>query len=165
MTRPFCYKRMARGEFVSQKIMRKKDFIWIGLLLLVGGLYVHFFTHFNEKPQIAIIPSFRPSRRANDDTYQLFFTLNGDYKLTSLKVIPFQDDKFNPGTPPVWHLVSDSNSVPVRAFRYGQGIHGMKPFLKGVKPDPLTPGTVYRLIVSAGDVTGSKDFKAKAVGD
>ena len=66
-----------------------------------------------------------------------------------------QDDKFNPLATPVWHLVSDSNSVPMRAFRYGQGIRGMKPAFKGVKPYPLMPGTVYRLIVSAGDATGS----------
>jgi hypothetical protein len=146
-------------------VMRRKEFIWFGVLLLVGGIYVHFFTHWFEKPAIVIIPSFRPGRRADDTTYQIFFTLNGDYKLTSVKVIPFQDDKFNPLTAPVWNLVSDSNSVPTRAFRYGQGIRGMKPALKGVRPDPLTPGTVYRLIVAAGDVTGSKDFKAKAIGD
>jgi hypothetical protein len=146
-------------------VMRKKDFIWIGVLLVLGGIYIHFFTHWSDKPEIAIIASFRPSLRPGATVSPVFFTLSGDYKLTSLKVIPLEDDKFNPQATPVWHLVSDSNSVPTRAFFYGQGIRGMKPALKGVRPDPLTPGVVYRLILSAGDLTGMKDFKAKAVGE
>jgi hypothetical protein len=141
--------------------MRKKEFIWLGILLVLGGVYIHFFTHWFEKPTIAIISSFRPSRRPGQAAYQLVFSLNGDYRLTSIKVVPLEDKKFNPLAAPVWHLVSDSNSVPIRAFRYGQRIRGMKPALKGVKPDPLTPGMVYRLILSAGDAAGTKDFEAK----
>jgi hypothetical protein len=145
--------------------MRKKDFIWVGVLLVLGGIYIHFFTHWFEKQEIAITASLRPSRRAGETVLPVFFTLNDDYKLTSLKVIPLENDKFNPLAAPVWHLVSDSNSVPTRAFGYGQGIRGMKPALKGVRPDPLTPGVVYRLILSAGDLTGHKDFKTKEIGE
>jgi hypothetical protein len=146
-------------------VMRKKELIWIGALLILGGIYIHYFTHWFEKQEIAITASLRPSRRPGETVFPVFFALNGDYKLTSLKVIPLQDNKFDPLAPPVWHLVSDSNSVPTRAFRYGQGIRGMKPALKGVKPDPLTPGTVYRLIVSAGNLSGNKDFQTKTIGD
>jgi hypothetical protein len=39
----------------------------------------------------------------------------------------------------------------------------MKPAPEGVRPEPLRPGVVYRLIVSAGGSTGHKDFKAKAI--
>jgi hypothetical protein len=151
--------------FKALTVMRKKDFIWIGVLLVLGGIYVHFFTHWFEKQEIVIIPSFRPSRGAGETVSPVFFTLNGDYKLTSLKVIPMEEDKFNPLAAPVWHLVSDSNSVPTRAFRYGQPIRGMKPALKGVRPEALTPGVVYRVILSAGDISGHKDFRAKAVGE
>ena len=145
--------------------MRKKDFIWFGALLVLGGIYIHYFTHWFETLQIGITASLRPSQRAGETVFPVFFTLNGDYKLTSLKVIPLQEDKFNPRALPVWHLVSDSNSVPTRAFLYGQPIRGMKPALKGVRPDPLTPGVVYRLILSAGDRSGHKDFRAKAIGE
>jgi hypothetical protein len=146
-------------------VMRKKEIIWFGILLVLGGVYIHFFTHWFEKPQIAIIPSFRPSLRAGETVSPVFFTLNGDYKLTSLKVIPLEENKFNALAAPVWHLVSDSNSVSTRAFRYGQAIRGMKPALKGVRPGALTPGVVYRLVLSAGDISGHKDFRAKAVGE
>ncbi len=145
--------------------MRKKDIFWFGVLLVLGGIYIHYFTHWFEKPEIGITASLRPSRRAGETVFPVFFTLNGDYKLTSVKIIPLEENKFNPLAVPVWHLVSDSNSVPTRAFRYGQPIRGMKPALKGVRPDPLTPGVVYRLMLSAGDISGHKDFKAKAVGE
>src|SRR5579862_5756943 len=121
--------------------MRKRELIWVGVLLLACGLYARYFTTWFVHRQIAIHASFRPNRRGNgpDDTV-IFFTLNDDFRLTSLKVIPLEDDKFNPKGRPVWNLVSDSNSVPVRAFVYGQRIKGMKPALPDVKPDALEPG-------------------------
>jgi len=143
--------------------MRNKKFIWFGVLLVLGGIYIHYFTHWFEKREIAITASLRPSRRAGETVFPVFFTLNGNYKLTSVKVIPLEDDKFNPLAAPVWHLVSDSYWVRTRAFFYGQPIRGMKPALEGSRPEPLKPGVVYRLIVSAGGSTGHKDFKAKAI--
>jgi len=135
------------------------------VLLILGGVYIHFFTHWFERPQIVIIPSFRPAWRPGQTVFPVFFTLNGNYKLTSVKVIPLQGNKFNPLAAPVWHLVSGSHSVPTRAFFYGQPIRGMKAALKDARPDPLTPGVVYRLILSAGGSTGVTDFKAKAIGE
>ena len=144
--------------------MRKKEIMWIGVLLVLSGIYIHYFTHWFEKQPIGITVSFRPSRRPGETVFPVYFTLNGNYRLTSLKVIPMEGDKFNPLAIPAWHLVSDSNSVPTRAFRYGQQIRGMKPALKGVRPEPLTPGVVYRLVLAAGDLTANKSFQAKAIG-
>ena len=64
-------------------------------------------------------------------------------------------------TPPLWHLVSDSGSAPVREFVYGQGIRGMKPALKGEGPQPLETNVVYRLFVAAGNIKGTHDFKIR----
>jgi hypothetical protein len=140
--------------------MRKKEIIWLGVLLILGCAYIHYFTNWFEKGQIGIGASLRPNRRAGGDPFMVVFTLNDAYNLNNLKVLPLDGDKFNPDAIPVWQLVSSSNSVATRAFRYGQPIRGMKPALKGVHPDPLTPGAKYRLIVTAGDLTGFKDFKA-----
>ena len=52
--------------------MRKKELIWFGLLLVLGGIYVHFFTHLFEKPQIGIIPRSAPDRQGRCGYYQLF---------------------------------------------------------------------------------------------
>jgi hypothetical protein len=144
-------------------VMRKNNIFWLGLLLVVGGIYFHYFTHWFEKREIAITASLRPSRQRGETVFPVFFTLNGNYKLTSVKVIPLEGDKFNPLAAPVWHLVSDSFWSRTRAFFYGEPIQGMKPALEGVRPEPLRPGVVYRLIVSAGGSTGHKDFKAKAI--
>jgi hypothetical protein len=145
--------------------MRKKEIIWIGVLLVLSGIYIHFFTHWFEKPGIAITASIRPNRRVKPPVPIVVFSLNNDYKLTSLKVVPLEGNKFNPLAAPVWNLASDSNSVPTRAFRYGQPIRGMKPALKGVHPDPLMPGVVYRLILSTSETTAYKDFRMQPMGD
>ena len=143
--------------------MRKNEIIWILALLVLGGVYIHFFTHWFDKRQIGITVSARPSRRPGETVYPVYFTLNNAYKLTSLKVLPMASNQFNPNALPVWNLVSDSNSLPTRAFRYGQPIRGMKPALAGVHADPLVPGTVYRLLLSTRDAACQIDFQAKAV--
>jgi hypothetical protein len=143
--------------------MRKRELIWVGVLLLACGLYARYFTGWFVKRQITINASWRPNRRGNGSgDAVLFFTLNDAFKLTSLKVIPLDDDdKFNPQSPPVWNLIADSNSMPVRAFLYGQHIKGMKPALPDARPDSLEPGMSYRMVVSAGDVTGYTDFRTR----
>jgi hypothetical protein len=142
--------------------MRKRETIWIIVLLVVGLAYYHFFGGRKQKPLI-ILASWHPAFTHGVPDYAMYFTLNDDFKLTGLKVVPLDDDgKVNPATSPVWNLISDSNSAPVRAFSYGQHIHGMKSALPNVKPDPLVSGEVYRIVLTAGNISGSKDFMAKA---
>jgi hypothetical protein len=144
--------------------MRKKEFIWIAIFIVLGGVYLRFFAHWFDKRQIGITVSVRPSRHPGETVFPVYFSLNSDYKLTSVEVFPMENDQLNPAAIPVWHLVSDSNSVPTRAFRYGQPIRGMKPALAGVRPDPLVPGTMYRLMLSTRDAICQIDFRAKAIG-
>ncbi|MGO8696755.1 MAG: hypothetical protein ACLQVY_03420 [Limisphaerales bacterium] len=142
--------------------MRKREIIWLCALLLAAGIYARYFTGWFVKRQIAINASWRPNNRGGSGEPVLFFTLNGDFQLTSLKVIPLEeDDKFNPAERPVWNLVSESNSSPVRAFLYGQRIKGMKPALPDARPEPLEPGTAYRMLVSVGDLSGYTDFRTR----
>ncbi|HTA30948.1 MAG TPA: hypothetical protein VK731_10705 [Candidatus Cybelea sp.] len=144
--------------------MQKRELTWIALLLALIGLYFWLFPHRFDKKQMSIHASLRPARQADAAVSLVFFGLNDDFRLTSVKVIPFDGDKFNPLGHPVWHLISDSNSAPTRAFRYGQNIKGMKPAPKDTQADPLEPGMVYRIAVEAGSVTASTDFRAKAPG-
>jgi hypothetical protein len=142
--------------------MQKKDVTWIVVLVALIGVSILLNRNRFAKEQMSINPSLRPARQADAAVWPVFFALNDDFRLTSLKVIPFDGDKFNPQGRPVWHLVSDSNSVPIRAFRYGQPIKGMKPALTGVGADPLEPGVNYRLLLEAGSVKASTDFSTKA---
>jgi hypothetical protein len=140
--------------------MQKREIIWIAVLLGLIGAYYHFFGgRFAAKP-IAIHASLRPTRDA--PVYPVYFTLNDDVKLTSLKVVPLENGQINPATMPVWDLVSDSNSAPTRAFFYGEQIRGMKPALANVRPEALTPGVVYRILLSSGSVAATLDFKTRA---
>jgi len=59
---------------------------------------------------------------------------------------------------PIWHLVSDSNSVPTKDLVYGIPVRGMRPSVKGATPDPLEPGEKYRLLIEAGSLKGQHDF-------
>lgn len=141
--------------------MQRKELFWIGALLLLCVIYVKYFSGWLIKPQMLIRVTQRHTRRARGPIEPVYFILSDKYKLTSIEVIPINGEKFNPLDAPVWHLISASNSVPVRAFRYGQRIGGMKPAVTNVAADPLTPGLPYRLLVSAGPVSGSVDFKIK----
>lgn len=135
--------------------MRKKEVILIAIMVILGGLYVHYFVHWFDKRGIAISASVRPNRRRGGDI--VVFTLNDGFRLTSVEVLAMDGDKPLPN--PVWHLVSDSNSPPIRVIRYGLPVPGMKPAIKGVHADPLQPGSSYRLLLAAGNASGTKDFK------
>jgi hypothetical protein len=145
----------------ARVLMQRKDVTWIVVLLALVGLSILVNRNRFAKEQMIINPSLRPARRADATVWPVFFALNDDFRLTSVKVIPFDGDKFDPLAHPVWQLVSDSNSVPTRAFRYGQPIKGMKPAVPNLQPDALEPGVVYRLLVEAGSVKATTDFSTK----
>lgn len=82
--------------------MRKKEIIWIGLLVLLCGVYARYFTTWFVHRQITINASPRPSRQADAAVYPIFFSWNEDLRLTRVKVIPWEGDNFNPKGHPVW---------------------------------------------------------------
>jgi hypothetical protein len=89
----------------------------------------------------------------------LTFFFDRKVKLTSLKVIPVSDIETNKYPHPIWHLISESNSVPVKDFNYGVPISGMHPAVKEATPYPLEPDTKYRLLVeTVGAVKVEHDF-------
>jgi hypothetical protein len=145
--------------------MQKREIFWIAVLLSVAGAYYHFFGGRSGPKPFSIHASLRPSRRTESPVYPVYFTLNDDLKITSIKVVPLDDGEVAPGTVPSWNLVSESNSVPTRAFFYGQNIKGMKPALANVQTETLTPGVIYRITLSAGKLTAERDFKTEATRD
>lgn len=88
------------------------------------------------------------TKRANDLGVPVTFTLGGYYRLTSLKVVLASEIETNKYAHPVWALTTESNSLPTSSFVYGGGIRGMRPAVKGSRPDPLVPGVQYRLLVT-----------------
>jgi len=146
--------------------MNKRKFILIAVALALAGVYVVCFTDWFKPKTIQISHTVRPGRFGNRpgataNAPLLAFGLGGDYMLTEIKVVPLAALQANPLAQPVWHLVSDSNSVPISRLTYGQGIRGMKPEVPGVRPQPLQPNVTYRLLLQAGLLKGQHDFRLR----
>lgn len=148
--------------------MSKMKFTLIAILIAgLAGLsyYMNRDSFAPETIQIAhrMSPWMRPAnpsaRRVTDLGVPVTFTLNGFHSLTSVKVVQVADIETNKFAHAVWKLVSDSNSVPTSSFNYGSYIKGMRPDVKGARPDPLQHGVAYRLIVvTTKDKQAQHDF-------
>ncbi len=139
----------------------------IALLLVLGGFSLYLNKDWFAKDNIQIYHRSRPAglglfRRKRPEAAAvnpLVFGFDRKLKLTSIQVIPLSELQTNKYAHPIWHLVSDSNSVPTKAFAYGMPIRGMRPAIKEATPDPLEPGVRYRLLVEAGPIKLEHDFQ------
>jgi hypothetical protein len=143
--------------------MKNKNGLLVVFLIALAAIYVVWFTDWFKPRTIHIFSTVREvhyRRHAADAGPNLIFGVEpGEIKLTEIKVVPLADYEKNPEILPVWHLVSDSNSVPVNNFIYGTRIRGMKPFVTGAEPALLDTNTVYRIFIRAGRAKGQHDFK------
>jgi hypothetical protein len=141
--------------------MSGKQWMLLVLALGLGGLSFYFNHDWSGRSNFRIHHRSRPARgRGNGAAIEpLFFAIDGGrLKLTSLKVIPIQEIETNKYPHPIWHLISDSNSVPIESFAYGTPIRGMRPAVPGATPDPLEPDVNYRLLIEAGALKLQDDF-------
>jgi hypothetical protein len=173
-----CFKCQCRSNTSAPGVvhciafMPKKQLILLVAAVLLFGVYAYYFTDWFAAENIQIVHSLRPitsPKRARGRTVEpnpavnaVSFSLDRKCKLTEITVIPVADLATNKYAHPIWHLVSESNSVPTKAFVYGAYIRGMHPKVKGAKADPLEPDVPYRLFVAAGKLTGEHDFKTTA---
>jgi len=152
--------------------MSKKQWLLVGVLVVLAGIYVRYFTNW-FRPQAILIhytsrmtnpnPRFRVrAATANAEIEPVTFGFDEPLRLTEIKVVRLAEWQTNSHALPCWHLVSDSNSVPMIDFRYGQGIRGMRPAVPGDHAQPLQPNIPYRLFVQAGALQGQHDFQAVA---
>lgn len=145
---------------------RKQWIVAATAVIVLGGLSLYFNTDWFVKDDIQIYHRARPLRsgmmgrkRAQNLTYTpVFFGFDRKLKITEIKVFPMREALTNKYPHPIWHMVTDSNSVPTKGFLYGEKIRGMRPAVKGAIPDPLEPGTKYRLLVRAGSLKAQHDF-------
>jgi hypothetical protein len=145
---------------------KKNIFMMAATLLLVGGIYYYLYRDYFVSPGIQIFHTIRPAGAArmhgpaNAETVNaIIFGLGREYKLTSIKVIPAGELETNKYAHPIWHLISESNSAPTRAFTYGKKVPGMHPADPEEMPIPLLPDVSYRLFVEAGSKKGEHEFK------
>jgi len=145
--------------------MTRKKMLLIGAVLVVG-LYFYLYRDWFGGKEMQIYhrlsagsPVRKPSRTNQIPAgASVAFGFGRKYEFTDLKVIAVGELKTNPAALPLWHLVSDSNSVPVSGFLYGERIRGMRPAVKKARPEPLQSNVTYRLIVDTGRQKGQHDF-------
>ena len=145
------------------------NILLIVAVVVLGGVYVVYFTDWFKPKTVQIFHTSRnlrpraarPGTGASGALPNLIFGINQQLKLTEIRVVAADVYQTNQNALPLWHLVSDSNSVPVKQFFYGQYIGGMRPAVKGVRPQMLDTNITYHLIVQAGAVKGEHDFELK----
>lgn len=155
-----------RANRVGHFDMAKKQWYLLAVLIVLAAVYVCAFTNWGRRPAIQISHAafsrpmrvLRPAVRAGNVNRPIVrFDLDRSYRLTEVKVVRLADWQTNKSTLPIWHLISDSNSVPTRRFFYGVPIRGMNPIMH-VRPEPLETNVIYRLFLTAGAAQGRHDF-------
>jgi hypothetical protein len=144
--------------------MPNKNVLLFATLIVLGGIYIWKFTDWFNKPEIAISPRIRfgsADRRSSSSPgeIQVSFSFDTKVQLTEVKVFSVAEMETNKYPHAVWHLFSESNSVPVKGLLYGQNITGMKPKIPKMKAEPLKPQNKYRLIIEAGKYSGKAEFE------
>jgi hypothetical protein len=138
------------------------------VLLLLAAAYWVWFTP--RKQTIQIISQIRPMRSTGpqrkpsaEPVYPVSFMFNGKYQFTSVKVVAADDLASNKYPVALWHLISDSNSVPIKSMVYGYPIKGMKPAVTRAKPEPLQPDVKYVLLLETDSLKASTNFHTTSV--
>jgi hypothetical protein len=148
----------------------KKLWLIAGGVVLLGGIYYYLYSDWFTRESIQMYHRIgergalmRRGRSGGAGPGNVvFFGFDHKHKLTSVKVVPLADLKTNKYPHAIWELVSDSNSIPLKGFAYGMPIPGMRPTVKGARPDPLEPGVTYRLQIQSGSLKGEHDFSTTA---
>jgi len=145
--------------------MTKKTVVLIAFAVVLAGVYVAFFTDWFNKPKIQILPQIRPPQRGaraarqpvgDTPVYPVTFAFDRKYRFTEIRVVAADDEKTNKFPHAVWHMISDSNSVPIKALQYGAPLTGMKPKVPKAPPEALLPDVPYILYVQATDKAEGK---------
>lgn len=149
--------------------LSRKEIFLVALVLVLGGLYVVFFSEWFKPRFIRIEHAVRSSREGwaggqrveavSNGAGNVTFALHKPYKLTSVQVVALAEIQTNKYAHPVWHLISKEGSAPADGFAYGFPVPGMSPAVAGAEPERLEPGVEYRLLVEAGSLRGTNDFK------
>lgn len=145
--------------------MTKNNWLLIFAAVALAAVYAVYFTDWFQPKTIQIFHTSRNLRprllRGGGALPSLQFGISRQLQLTELRVVPAAGFQTNKNVLPLWHLVTVSNSVPVKMFYYGQFIGGLKPAIKGTRAQPLETNVTYRLIVTAGQFKGEHDFELK----
>lgn len=145
--------------------MTKQSIALIAVAVVLAAIYAVVFLDWFKTPRIQILPQIRPPLRGSRTpvgdipVYPVTFAFDKKYQFTEIKVVAVDDEKTNKFPHAVWHMISDSNSVPLKALVYGSKLAGMKPNIPRAQAEPLQPDVSYHLYLSAGNAKGDVKFQ------
>jgi hypothetical protein len=149
------------------KGMTKNGIFLSVVAAILAVIYAAYFTDWFRAVSIPIVAQTRVGRpmnigRPTDEppASVVSFLFDRAHRLTRVQVVAADDLATNKAPTALWSLVSDSASVPTKAFLYGLPIEGMKPALPRSHPQPLLPGIEYVIQVQAGKLKGRTNFVA-----
>ncbi|MEO7297332.1 MAG: hypothetical protein ABI042_02000 [Verrucomicrobiota bacterium] len=143
--------------------MSKKNIALFALLLVLGVIYIFYFTNLFRKTTMEIVYQISPKMGRGKGAIEnaVIFSINGKFKLTSVKVVEDSDLKTNKYPHALWHLVSSSNSLPTKAVIYGIPVRGMQSEIPKMKPEKLQKNIPYVLLLEADEIKGQTKFQIR----
>jgi hypothetical protein len=124
------------------------------------AIYLVFFTDGHKAKKIQILKAVYPAGiLPGTSSPTMVFSLDRPYALTSVKVVETEEAETNKFAHALWHMVATPSAQPVKTFRYGAELPGMKPYLETAQPEPLDPDTTYSLVVESGRLKGELTFQ------
>ena len=142
------------------RISRKSIFIIIGVLVLAAiALYANR-ERFQPGPIQVTHRLHRVGGRFDDPSGvpPILFELDRSARITSIKVVLASEIATNKYAHPLWHMVANTRTAPIRGFLYGMEIPGMHTAVKNATADQLTMEPTYRLLIEAGSLKTQYDF-------
>ena len=144
--------------------MTKNNWLLVLFAVVLFGVYAVYFSDWFRPKTIGIfhaVRGFHPRWARPGTMPGLIFGINRQMRLDDVRVVPADGFATNKNILPLWHLVTDSNSVPIKSFYYGEPVRGMQPAIKGTHPDDLVTNVPYLLILRSGKITGEHPFELK----
>ena len=144
--------------------MKNQTKLLIFVAVILGAIYAYRFTDWFGEKKIQIkykVVAGRGTAKSSGTDPIVFYLVDKEYRLTSIKVVSVEDAKTNKFPRAYWHVISESNSAPVADFLYGKAPAGMKSKIAGLVAEPLAANGNYRILVEAGKFKGEKDFQAR----
>lgn len=107
-------------------------------------------------PAGSTLNTLRLNGRNPRDIQPFVFSLDGKYRLTSIKVL--DTTRSNQVPPATWWIRSKTGSPPTDNILYGRAPDSLEPTTPDGRAEKLLPGRIYTLFVEAGRRRGQKSF-------
>jgi hypothetical protein len=129
--------------------MLKNTKLLVCLAALIA-VYLAFFSDGHKAKKIQILLAvYPPGILPGTSNETMVFCLDQPYPLRSVKVVPSDEARTNKYVHPLWHVVAQAATQPIKSFRYGAALPGMQADAAAEQPEPLDADTTYSLQIEA----------------